>query len=80
MARSRYHEKGEEEEEEGEEEEEKVVYVNLPYAGINGENLLRKLRQEIEKKSRNLKIRVTYTPTKLGSMFIVKDKTKMEHL
>ena len=55
----------EEEEEEGEEEEEKVVYNNLPYAGINGENLLRKLRQEIEKKSRNLKIRITYTPTKL---------------
>ena len=68
------------EEEEEEEEEEKVIYVNLPYAGTNGENLLKKLRQDIEKKSRNLKIRVTYTPTKLGSMFVVKDKTKMEHL
>ena len=67
-------------EEEEEEEEEKVIYVNLPYAGTNGENLLKKLRQDIEKKSRNLKIRVTYTPTKLGSMFVVKDKTKMEHL
>ena len=67
-------------EEKEEEEEEKVIYVNLPFAGANGENLLRKLRQEIERKSRNLKLRITYTPTKLGSMFAVKDKTKMEHL
>ena len=71
---------GEEEEEEEEREEEKVIYVNLPYAGTNDGNLLRKLRQDIQKKSRNLKICVTYTPTKLGLMFVVKDKTKMEHL
>ena len=57
-----------------------MIYVNLPFAGAHGENLLRKLRQEIERKSRNLKLRITYTPTKLGSMFVVKDKTKMEHL
>ena len=61
-------------------EEDKTIYINLPFAGPNGETLVRKLRQQIEKKSQNLKIRVTYTPTKLGSKFIVKDKTKDESL
>ena len=52
----------------------------VPFAGPNGESLVRKLRQQIERKSSNLKIRVTYTPTKLGSRFVVKDKTKNECL
>jgi len=57
-------------------DEEKVLYINLPFAGSTGENLIKKLRQDIERKSKNLKIRVTYTPTKLGSKFAIKDKTK----
>ena len=61
-------------------EEEKTIYINLPFAGPNGETLVRKMRQQIEGKSQNLKIRVTYTPTKLGSKFSVKDKTKTECL
>ena len=59
-------------------DEEKVVYINLPFAGSTGENLVKKLRQDIERKSKNLKIRVTYTPTKLGSKFAIKDKTTNE--
>ena len=58
--------------------DEKVVYLNLPFAGSTGENLIKKLRQDIEKKSNHLKIRITYTPTKLGSKFATKDKTKNE--
>ena len=61
-------------------EDEKTIYINLPFAGPNGETLVRKLRQQIERKSSNLKISVTYTPTKLGSRFVVKDKTKNECL
>ena len=61
-------------------EEGTTIYINLPFAGPNGETLVRKLKQQIEKQSKNLKIRVTYTPTKLGSKFVVKDKTKDEYL
>ncbi len=61
------------------EENEKVVFINLPFAGPNGESLVKKLREEVEKKSTKLKIQVTYTPTKLGSRFAVKDKTEIEN-
>ena len=55
-----------------------MIYINLPFAGPTGENLIKKLRQDIKKKSDKLKICVTYTPTKLGSKFTLKDKTKNE--
>ena len=68
------------EEEEGVEEDGKVTFqINLPFAGLNGENLVKKMRNEIRRKSESLKLRVTYTPKKLGSRFIVKDKTKDKH-
>ena len=42
--------------------------------------MIRKLKQNIEKNTKNkIKVRVTYTPCKLGSKFQVKDKTKFEH-
>ena len=48
------------------EDNEEAVYINLPFAGPNGESLMKKLKEDVEKKSANLKIQVTYTPTKLG--------------
>ena len=61
------------------EEDEEVVFINLPFAGPNGESLVKKLREEVKKRSTKLKIQVTYTPTKLGSRFVVKDKTEIEN-
>jgi hypothetical protein len=61
-------------------EEESTIYINLPFAGPNGETLMKKLKQQIEGKSNKVKIRATYTPQKLGSKFVVKDKTKDENL
>ena len=63
-----------------ENEEEETIYINLPFAGPKGETLVKKLRQQIKMKSNKLKILVTYTPKKLGSEFVVKDKTKDESL
>ena len=60
--------------------EENIVQINLPFAGSKGQNLLKKLKRTIEKESKeNIKVRITYTPSKLGSKFQVKDKTKFEH-
>ena len=56
------------------------LFKSVIYIIHSCEVLVRKLRQQIERKSQNLKIRVTYTPTKLGSKFVVKDKTKDESL
>ena len=63
-----------------ENEEDQTIYINLPFAGPNGDTLVKKLRQQITMKSNKLKILVTYTPKKLGSEFAVKDKTKVESL
>ena len=37
------------------------------------------MRNEIKKKSETLQVQVTYAPKKLGSRFIVKDKTEKKH-
>ena len=65
-------------EEDNNNNEEEIIYINLPFAGSNGETLMKKLKQDVERKSEKLKLRVTYTPTKLGSKFSIKDKTKNE--
>ena len=59
--------------------EEKIIQLNLPYAGYQGEILTKKLKRSLEAKSENLNIRLTYKPSKLGSRFKIKDKTKHEH-
>ena len=61
------------------EDEPRTVQLSLPYAGNHGEILTKKLKRSIEAKSKKLKIRITYTPSKLGSRFQIKDKTKLEH-
>ena len=60
--------------------EQQLIQLNLPFGGEKGQNLIKKLKQNIETTCRDkIKIRVTYTPCKLGSKFQVKDKTKFEH-
>ena len=60
--------------------EEKLVQLNLPFGGDRGQSIIQKLKRSIEKTSKNnVKVRVTYTPCKLGSKFQVKDKTKFNH-
>ena len=55
-------------------------YICLPYRGVEGEKVLKefksKLRQALPK---NVKPRVTYKGTKLGSFFSVKDKVDKRH-
>ena len=57
-----------------------VVQLNLPYGGEKGENLVKKLKRDINKTSKGkIVLRATYTPHKLGSNFTPKDKTKFAH-
>ena len=61
--------------------EKQDIAINLPYGGVQGENLIRKLRNNINNKlSEKVNLRVTYNACKLSSKFPTKDKTKLEHL
>ena len=61
-------------------EEPEKIQLNLPYGGENGQQLLRKLEQNIETSLKGkVQLRTTYTPCKLGSRFPIKDKTKLIH-
>ena len=61
-----------------------TVTLSLPYAGVKGEQILKKMMKSIDNignttdKKRN--IRIVYTAKKLGTKFPVKDKTPKEHL
>ena len=75
----RDNESNEDTNEEADNTDEEIAQINLPYAGKHGEVLAKKLKRSIETKSERLKIRITYTPSKLGSKFSIKDETKFEH-
>ena len=61
-------------------EEPERIQLNLPYGGEKGQQLLRKLGQNIGISLKGkVQLRTTYTPCKLGSRFPVKDKTKLIH-
>ena len=67
--------------EENHDENNIILSLNLPYGGMKGENLIKKMRKDINNKlGNNIKLRVTYKATKLGSKFQLKDPTKIEHL
>lgn len=61
------------------EDDTRTIQLNLPFAGDKGDILVKKMRKAIAFKCSNVKIRLTYTPTKLGSRFQVTDKTKFDH-
>ena len=65
--------------EQTEDVQKEVIQLNLLYAGNHGDALTRKLKRSLETKSEKLQIRITYTPSKLGSRFKIKDETKLEH-
>ena len=68
---------------EEEKEEPVTLSLNLPYAGMKGENLVLKLRKYISKvvnKSKNLvSVNTIYKAKRLGASFNIKDKIKFEH-
>tara|TARA_B100000586_G_C20025999_1_gene391161 strand:- start:242 stop:934 length:693 start_codon:yes stop_codon:yes gene_type:complete len=58
----------------------RTIQLNLPFAGDNGQKMIRKLKRNIENASKkDIKLQVTYKPSKLNSKFKVKDKTKFGH-
>ena len=60
--------------------EKQIIQLNLPYGGEKGQNLIRKLKHNIEITCKGkLNVRTTYTPCKLGSKFPIKDRTKLDH-
>ena len=58
----------------------KQIRLVLPYAGKRGNNIIRKMRRQLNKRLKNdVKAMITYQGTKLSSRFQVKDQTKFEH-
>ena len=70
--------------EEEEEPKKETITLNLPYAGDQGENIMRKLKKDISnsvrKNGNSIKIRIVYNAKRLSSKFAVKDKTRLKHL
>ena len=71
----------------GDEENERssvIVTLSLPYAGDKGEQIMRKMKKDIDnigkKPNEERKIRIIYKAKKLGTKFPVKDQTPKEHL
>ena len=68
--------------EEHTEEEDNTVkpYICLPFRGLDGEKVLRRFRDDISKiLPKEIRPRLIYKGTKIGSYFQVKDKVKTEH-
>ena len=58
----------------------KQIQLVLPYAGKRGNNIIRKIRRQLNKHLKDdVKVMITYQGTKLSSRFQVKDQTKFEH-
>ena len=70
-------------EEEPTEEEDEITtkpYICLPFKGQEGEKIVRRFRNDICKVlPKEIKPRIIYKGTKVGSYFRVKDKVKTEH-
>ena len=49
-------------------DEKTKIYLTLPFAGNNGQKMISKLKRTVENNSRNnIKLQVTYKPSKLSS-------------
>ena len=60
-----------------------TITLNLPYAGENGENIIKKLKKDVTnalRKTDGIKTRVVYKAKKLSERFPIKDKTELKHL
>ena len=58
----------------------KQIQLVLPYAGKRGNNIIRKMRRQLNKHLKDdVKVMITYQRTNLSSRFQVKDQTKFEH-
>ena len=58
----------------------KTVLLNLPYKGVKGETLVKRMKKDIDKcNSHNTKVNVIYKSAKLQSQFNIKDKTSVYH-
>ena len=58
----------------------KQIQLVLPYAGKRGNNIIRKMRRQLNKHLKDdVKVMITYQGTKLSLRFQVEDQTKFEH-
>ena len=58
----------------------KTPLISLPYKGKQGENVIRSLKNTLDKiLPQDVKPKFIYTGTKLSAKFQIKDKTKDEH-
>ena len=58
----------------------KQIQLVLPYAGKRGNNIIWKMRRQLNKHlNDDVKVMITYQGIKLSSRFQVKDQTKFEH-
>ena len=58
----------------------KTPLISLPYKGKQGENVIRSLRNSLDKTlPQDVKPKFIFTGTKLSTKFQIKDKTKDEH-
>ena len=61
-------------------EEKRIVQLTVPYGGDQGVKMLQRLKKTIDRASeKKFIVRIVYTPSKLGTRFQVKDKTKFAH-
>ena len=59
---------------------EKLPMLILPYQGKQGENVIKSLKNKINRyTTQDQKLKIIFTGTKLSSNFNIKDKTKIEH-
>lgn len=62
------------------EEEKRIIQLTIPYGGDQGVKMLQRMKTSIDRASKKkFNIRIVYTPSKLGTRFQVKDKTKLAH-
>ena len=67
---------------EKENEDKDTITLNLPYAGENGENIIKRLKKYVANalgKNENRMMRIIYKAKKLSTRFPIKDKTNLKH-
>ena len=60
-----------------------TITLNLPYAGDDGEKIMKKMTKVINNtldKTKKTKVRIVYNAKKLSARFSVKDKTELKHI
>lgn len=60
-------------------ENNETITLSLPYAGKQGEHILRKLKRSLDSHMKDHKINIIYNTKKLSSCFPIKDKTALKH-